>query len=77
MTTTQERTQSVLSTQEFLFRLLRRPSDGGFHRVPKEVRALARRLLKHYPLAVDLTMRNSFDREIVEKHLAKLMAETD
>jgi hypothetical protein len=61
-----ERTRSVLRTRDFLLRLLS-PSDGH-KRIPRPVREEARRLLKHYPGVVDLSLAgerapNVFDSE--------------
>ncbi len=61
-----ERTRSVLRTRDFLLRLLS-PADGH-KRIPRPVREEARRLLKHYPGVVDLSLAgerapNVFDSE--------------
>ena len=64
MTLPDERTRSVLRTRDFLLRLL---SPSG-KRIPRPVREEARRLLKHYPGVVDLSLAgerapNVFDSE--------------
>ncbi len=70
MTMPNERTRSVISTREFLTKLVLSPSAGGFSRVTGEVRAEALRLLRHYPHAHDLVSPGSWDEEEVEKHYA-------
>lgn len=54
MTTNRERTATILNTREFLTRLMRPPSDGGYARIPREIRKLAGGLLKHYPGEVEM-----------------------
>ncbi|OXI92267.1 MULTISPECIES: BPSL0761 family protein [Burkholderia] len=49
MTTADERTNAVISTREFLQMLVAADSAAS-----SEVRALALRLLRHYPLNVDI-----------------------
>lgn len=49
MTTADERTNAVIATREFLEMLA--AADGA---ASSEVRALALRLLRHYPLDVDI-----------------------
>jgi len=68
MTMPDERTRATIDARRFLIRLLVRPNAGGFARVPKEVRAEAHRLLKHYPLPVDLLDPASFDKGTVQTH---------
>lgn len=53
MTLPHERTRAVMNTREFLFRLTS-PYNGGVKGVKKEVREMARQLLKHYPMPYDL-----------------------
>jgi len=61
MTLPNERTRSVLHARDFLLRLAS-PYGGGLKRIPKDVRDEARRLLRHYPSAVDMMYVNhSFD----------------
>jgi len=52
MTLPYERTTAVTNTREFLVQLC----VGDIKRIPKDVRARARRLLKHYPSPLDLSM---------------------
>lgn len=52
MTLPHERTWAVKNTREFLVELC----VGEIKRVPKDVRDRARRLLKHYPSPLDLSM---------------------
>ncbi|MBO7811049.1 MULTISPECIES: BPSL0761 family protein [Burkholderia] len=49
MTTAVERTSAVIATREFLTMLAAADSDAS-----SEMRALALRLLRHYPLEVDI-----------------------
>jgi len=60
MTLPNERTRSVLSAQRFLLRLAT-PYGGGLKRIPKDARAEARRLLRHYPSWLDFTFPGQFD----------------
>ena len=60
MTLPNERTRSVLNTQQFLLRLAT-PYGGGLKRIPLNVRAEARRLLRHYPSCLDFTLPGQFD----------------
>ena len=62
MTLPHERTRAVCSTRDFLVRLMT-PYAGGIKRIPAEVRTEARRLLKHFPNWVDMTIDNQFDAE--------------
>ena len=48
-----ERTRSVLNAYEFLAKLSS-PYMGGFKKIPAEVRAEARRLLRHFPRSYDI-----------------------
>lgn len=59
MTLPYERTRSVLNTQQFLLRLAT-PYGGGLKRIPNDVRAEARRLLRHYPSWVDFMIPGQF-----------------
>jgi hypothetical protein len=52
MTLPFERTRSVVNTREFLVQLC----CGEIKRIPKDVRDRARRLLRHYPSPVDLSI---------------------
>lgn len=54
MTLPNERTRAVIYTREFLTRLASARGANAIKRVPAEVRAEARRLLKHFPSPVDL-----------------------
>lgn len=54
MTLPNERTRAVIYTREFLVRLASAYGENAIKRVPADVRAEARRLLKHYPSPVDL-----------------------
>lgn len=60
MTLPYERTRSVLNAHEFLLRLAT-PHGGGLKRIPKDVRAEARRLLRHYPSWVNFIIPGQFD----------------
>lgn len=66
-----ERTRSVISTRDFLTRLVLTPRAGGFSRVTGEVRAEALRLLRHFPHAYDLFNPGSWDEGEVEKHYSE------
>ena len=63
MTTPEERTMAVFKVQAFLKNLML----GNYPRVSKEVRAEARRMLKHYPMACDLLSRDAWDQLTVQK----------
>ena len=68
MTMPDERTRSVLRTRDFLVRLMSPYLPDGHKRIPRHVREEARRLLKHYPGVVDLSLAgekapNVFDSE--------------
>lgn len=56
MTTPDERTRAVLHTRDFLEALLNSAMQPG---VPDEVRAEARRLLRHYPDVSDLRLAST------------------
>lgn len=71
MTLPAERTRAVIMTARFLDRLAT-PYDGGFKRVPQEVREIARRLRRHYPHWFDLGRKDCFDQRE-----AKRLAEED
>jgi hypothetical protein len=51
MTLPDERYRAVMQTMQFLADL---STPSGYKRVPKEVRAEARRLLRHYPSSWDM-----------------------
>jgi hypothetical protein len=53
MTLPYERSRAVMAAAKFLIKLAS-PSGSGFKKIPAEVRAEARRLLKHYPHPWDL-----------------------
>ena len=59
----------LFRSREFLFRLAS-PYGGGIKRVRREVRDEARRLLRHYPTAVDLAYA---DRTIDKAEALNLM----
>ena len=68
MTLPSQRTRSVLSTRDFLLRLMNPALPDGFKRVPRHVREEARRLMRHYPGVVDMSQAgerapNVFDPE--------------
>jgi hypothetical protein len=73
MTLPNERTRSVLNTHQFLVRLAN-PYGGGLKRIPKDVRAEALRLLRHYPSWLDFTIPGQFDpdaaREVYKREEA-------
>lgn len=53
MTLPYERSRAVISTREFLCKISS-PYNGGYKKVPTEVRQMARMLLRHYPHAYEL-----------------------
>lgn len=53
MTLPYERFRAVLITREFLLKLSS-PYNGGYKKIPKEIREIARGLLRHYPHAYEL-----------------------
>ena len=56
MTMPDERTRAILETRKFLQSLTYPPNTP---RVPKYVREMARRLLRHYPSNGDVALANS------------------
>ena len=66
MTTPEERTRSIISVRQFLTKLL--SAKNGYKRIPKEVRKEAYRLLKHYPVGIDLIGKDSFDKEVIRHY---------
>ena len=73
MTMPNERTLAVLRTRTFLRWLVSnckdpypicRPASG----VPARIRDEAMRLLRHYPMGVDLTNTNAFDQKTIEEY---------
>jgi hypothetical protein len=70
MTLPSERTRAVIRTAQFLDRLA--DSHGGFKRIPKQVREIARGLLRHYPHLCDVGRADCFDTAE-----AKRLAEED
>lgn len=70
MTLPDERTRAVIAAGEMLRRLMS-PYGDGYKRIPVEVRAEARRLLKHFPRAADLPMPGSFCLTTIRKHYEK------
>lgn len=53
MTLPYERSRAVISTREFLLKVSS-TYNNGYKRIPKEVRQMARMLLRHYPHAYEL-----------------------
>ncbi len=49
MTLPSEKTNALKNARQFLYKILWRPRQGGFAKIPLEVRKLARGALKHYP----------------------------
>jgi hypothetical protein len=63
-----QRTRSVLSTRDFLLRLMNPCLPDGYKKIPRHVREEARRLMRHYPGVVDMSQAgerapNVFDCE--------------
>lgn len=54
MTVPYERSRAVLATAEFLRRLASPYTQDGLKKIPTDVRAEARALLRHYPLPYEL-----------------------
>jgi hypothetical protein len=69
MTLPYERTRAVLSVREFLVRLSSPYVDGGYKRIRREIRQEALRLLRHYPMTVDLITPAAFCLEEVHRYL--------
>ena len=59
MTLPYERTRAVLAAREFLLRLAS-PHNDGIKGVRQDVRAEARRLLRHYPTWLDMGREECF-----------------
>lgn len=57
MTVFDEKVNSLTRTREFL-RLLLSPYNGGFKKVPKEVRLVAKYCLKHWPMDLEIKIRD-------------------
>lgn len=66
MTLPSEITRAVIETREFLVRLAS-PSNGGFKGVPSGIRSEALLLLRHYPRAIDLGRRDSWDKDVIKR----------
>lgn len=73
MTMPNERTRSFIQCREFLGKLAS-PYEGGFKRIPKDVREAARRILRHFPYPGDLGRAAQFDNEIIEDFYTELSA---
>lgn len=58
MTTTEEEVRALESTKKFLFDLLQPKKTP---KVPKEIRLRARRVLKHYPIIIDLFVVDRYE----------------
>lgn len=43
-----EKTNAIKRAREFLYKILWRPTNGGYAKIPLEVRREARSVLKHY-----------------------------
>lgn len=72
MTLPSERTRSVISTRDFLARLVSPYVPGGYKKIPKPVREEALRLLRHFPSVVDLKYaEDSFSPEEADKIMAE------
>jgi len=76
MTLPHERTNAVINVRSFLLRLAT-PYGGGIKRVPRAVRAEARRLMRHYPCTPDLgeagrACPSVFDEETARKSYVQL-----
>jgi hypothetical protein len=56
MTLPEQRTRAVLATRNFLTRLMTPYLPDSCKRVPRQVREEARRLLRHYPGVVDISL---------------------
>ena len=66
MTLPDERYRAVVQTQKFLAEILATP------RVPKEIKAQARSLLRHYPNAYDLDQIERYAPHIVQQRMEPL-----
>lgn len=67
MTMPDERTRAVLEARKFLLRLSSAYIPDGIKGVRSEVRQEARRILRHYPVAFEIVMPQSFDERAVEE----------
>jgi hypothetical protein len=67
MTIPAERTRSVLQAREFLVRLANPYVPDGIKRIPKAVRQEALRVLRHFPMACEVTDPRSFDEQAVQE----------
>lgn len=68
MTLPCQRTNAVISTREFLNRLMLPPCCGGYAKIPKTIRTEARWLLKHYPQPYELSDEKCWDSNTIEEH---------
>ena len=66
MTLPDERYRAVVETQKFLAEILATP------RVPKEIKAQARSLLRHYPNAYDMNQAVERCPEVFQKRMEDL-----
>lgn len=64
MTIPSERTRAVINTHKFLLQLLN-PKETP--RVPREIRKMARRLLRHYPTGSDIYLASKTDDSVFGK----------
>lgn len=67
MTMPNERTRAVIRAREFLTKLCS-PYGGGYKRIPKDVREMARRVLRHFPHPGELGCAESFDESVVKEY---------
>lgn len=73
MTTPAERTRAVLQAKRFLAWVATNLKDPYWivppsASVPRKVRDEANRILRHFPMAVDLLDAPQFDRAVVEEY---------
>lgn len=64
MTIPSERTRAVINTRKFLYSLLN-PKETP--RVPKDIRKMAARLLRHYPGSSELYLASKKDSSVFAK----------
>ena len=53
-----EKARAIRMTREFLCKIMLRPANGGFPRLPRELRQQARSCLKHMPAYYDIQIRD-------------------
>lgn len=75
MTMPSQRTRAVLSTRDFLLRIMTPHLPDSHKRIPRHVREEARRLLRHYPGVVDMALAGERAPTVFDSEEAWRLAE--